>query len=98
MSDFPHFPGITRRQVLQALALSPLLASMPTFSASTPDLSRIIALEWLPAELLIALGVMPMAIADIPNYELWVEEPKLAPTVIDVGQRTEPNMEFIQQL
>ena len=98
MSDFPPFSGLTRRRLLQAMALSPLLASMPTFAGSRPDLSRIIALEWLPAELLIALGVMPMAIADIPNYELWVEEPKLGPSVIDVGQRTEPNMELIQQI
>lgn len=80
------------------MALSPLLTSLPALSASRPDLSRIVTLEWLPTELLIALGVMPLAIADIPNYNLWVAEPPLAPGVIDVGQRTEPNMELIQQL
>ncbi|MBU9814556.1 Fe(3+)-hydroxamate ABC transporter substrate-binding protein FhuD [Rahnella sp. C60] len=98
MSDISNFSGLTRRRLLQMMALSPLLTSLPALSASRPDLSRIIALEWLPAELLIALGVMPLAIADIRNYNTWVVEPTLAPGVIDVGQRTEPNMELIQQL
>ncbi|PKE32748.1 iron-hydroxamate transporter substrate-binding subunit [Rahnella sp. AA] len=98
MSDIQRYSGLTRRRLLQMMALSPLLTSLPALPASRPDLSRIVTLEWLPTELLIALGVMPLAIADIPNYNLWVAEPPLAPGVIDVGQRTEPNMELIQQL
>ncbi|WP_459176448.1 Fe(3+)-hydroxamate ABC transporter substrate-binding protein FhuD [Ewingella americana] len=98
MSEILMTPGLTRRRLLQALALSPLLASLPSFAASRPDLQKIIALEWLPAELLIALGVMPMGVADIHNYNLWVDEPKLPASVIDVGQRMEPNMELLQQL
>ncbi|EIC86442.1 Fe(3+)-hydroxamate ABC transporter substrate-binding protein FhuD [Serratia sp. M24T3] len=90
--------NLTRRRLLQIMALTPLAAALPAFSTPGTSLSRIIALEWLPAELLIALGVMPMGIADIPNYNLWVEEPKLAPSVIEVGQRTAPNLELMQQL
>lgn len=97
MTDFTNF---TRRRLLQMMALAPLAAAFPALSASSsqPDLERIIALEWLPAELLIALGVMPMGVADIPNYNLWVKEPSLAPSVIEVGQRTAPNLELLQQL
>ncbi len=98
MSVISLTPGLTRRRLLQALGLSPLLASLPSFAAARPDLQKIIALEWLPAELLIALGVMPMGVADIHNYNLWVDEPKLPASVIDVGQRMEPNMELLQQL
>lgn len=98
MQAINTFSGLTRRRLLQGLALSPLLAAMPAFSTVRPDLGRIIALEWLPVELLIALGVMPMAVADIRNYNLWVKEPALAPSVIEVGQRTAPNMELMQQL
>ncbi|AHG19404.1 iron-hydroxamate transporter substrate-binding subunit [Chania multitudinisentens RB-25] len=87
-----------RRRLLTAMALSPLVFSLPGRSAGLPDITRIAALEWLPVELLIALGVMPLAVADIHNYKLWVEEPKLADSVIDVGQRTEPNLELLQQL
>jgi iron complex transport system substrate-binding protein len=97
MTDFNNF---TRRRLLQMMALAPIAAAFPALSASPvhTDLARIIALEWLPAELLIALGVMPMGIADIPNYNLWVKEPVLAPSVIEVGQRTAPNLELLQQL
>lgn len=93
------FSGLTRRRLLQAMALAPLVSTFPALSAATnTDLSRIIALEWLPTELLIALGVMPMGVADIRNYNLWVEEPRLAPSVIEVGQRTAPNLELLQQM
>ncbi len=82
-----------------ALALSPLLGSLPGRAADAPpNIARVAALEWLPIELLLALGVTPLAVADVHNYNLWVAEPKLPATVVDVGQRTEPNLELLQQL
>ncbi|MCC3704617.1 Fe(3+)-hydroxamate ABC transporter substrate-binding protein FhuD [Rouxiella badensis] len=98
------FNNLSRRRLLQAMALAPLMFAFPALSASPnsskghTDLDRIIALEWLPVELLIALGVMPMGVADIHNYGLWVKEPQLAPSVIEIGQRTAPNMELMQQM
>ena len=80
-----------RRRLLMALALSPLLGSLPGRAADVPpDIARVAALEWLPIELLLALGVTPLAVADVHNYNLWVAEPKLPAAVVDVGQRTEP--------
>ena len=89
---------LTRRRLLMALALSPVLVNLPTALAALPDTRRIIALEWLPIELLMALGITPMAAADLPNYQIWVNEPQLPDSVIDVGLRTEPNLEFMAQL
>lgn len=89
---------LTRRRLLTALALSPILFNLPSAFASVPDARRIIALEWLPIELLMALGVTPMAAAELPNYQIWVNEPKLPDSVIDVGLRTQPNLEFMAQL
>ncbi|MFY1004985.1 Fe(3+)-hydroxamate ABC transporter substrate-binding protein FhuD, partial [Escherichia coli] len=37
-------------------------------------------------------------VADIPNYTLWVNEPKLPDSVIDIGLRTEPNLELLTQM
>lgn len=54
--------------------------------------------RWLPAELLLALGVTPYGVADIPNYRLWVNRPALPDSVIDVGLRTEPNLELLTQM
>ncbi|VFS66226.1 Iron(III)-hydroxamate-binding protein fhuD [Raoultella terrigena] len=89
---------ITRRRLLTAMALSPLLWQMRGARAATVDPQRIVALEWLPVELLLALGVVPYGVADIPNYRLWVNEPALPDSVIDVGLRTEPNLELLTQM
>lgn len=56
---------------MTAMALSPLMWHMAKARAASVDLKRIVALEWLPVEQLIALGVMPYAVA-MPNYRLWV--------------------------
>ncbi|MEL4015772.1 Fe(3+)-hydroxamate ABC transporter substrate-binding protein FhuD [Dryocola clanedunensis] len=89
---------VSRRQLLTALALSPLLLKAGFAQAAPVDASRVVALEWLPVELLLALGVTPMAMADKLNYHAWVGEPKLPDGVIDVGLRTEPNLELLTQL
>ena len=91
-------PHITRRRLLTAMALSPLLWRMNTAHAGAVDPQRIVALEWLPVELLLALGITPYGIADIPNYKLWVSEPPLPDSVIDVGLRTEPNLELLTEM
>lgn len=91
-------PFISRRRLLTAMALSPLLWQMRSAQAAPIDPQRIVALEWLPVELLLALGVTPYGVADIPNYRMWVNEPALPESVIDVGLRTEPNLELLTQM
>lgn len=88
---------ISRRRLLTALALSPLMNVAP-LRASPPDLQRILALEWLPVELMMALGVAPLGVADVRNYRIWVGEPQLPANTIDLGLRTEPNLELMTQL
>lgn len=89
---------INRRRFLAAMALSPLLWQMQKAQAAPVNAERIVALEWLPVELMLALGVMPYGVADIPNYRMWVNEPVLPDSVIDVGLRTEPNLELLTQM
>lgn len=89
---------LSRRRLLTLMALSPLLWKMRGAQAATIDTQRIVALEWLPVELLLALGIMPYGVADVPNYNLWVNEPSLPDSVIDIGLRTEPNLELLTQM
>ena len=89
---------ISRRRLLTAMALSPLLLKMGTARAAAINPHRIVALEWLPVELMLALGITPYGVADIPNYNLWVNEPKIPYSVIDIGLRTEPNLELLTQM
>ncbi|SFM21665.1 iron complex transport system substrate-binding protein [Gracilibacillus orientalis] len=60
---------------------------------------RIVVLEWVYAEDLLALGVQPVGMADIEGYQSWVNiEPELGENVEDVGTRQEPNLEAIHAL
>lgn len=90
-------PDILRRRLLTALAFSPLLVQFPLAARSATQ-QRIIALEWYPLELLMALGVMPIGVAELHGYAQWVGEPPLPASVVDVGLRTEPNLELITQM
>lgn len=59
---------LSRRRLLTAMALSPLLLKMNLArAAAAVDPHRIVALEWLPVELMMALGVTPYGVADIPT-------------------------------
>lgn len=92
-------PDYLRRRLLAAMATSPLWLPLSVRAAeSTPDRQRIAVLDWLPVEPLLALGVMPMAVSEIHNYRIWVDKPELAADTIDLGLRTEPNLELLTQL
>ncbi|WP_034949683.1 Fe(3+)-hydroxamate ABC transporter substrate-binding protein FhuD [Erwinia oleae] len=91
-------PDPVRRRLLMAMALSPLLPVLRSRAASPVDLSRIITIEWLPTELLMALGVAPMGAAEQHGYRNWVAEPALPASTVDVGLRTEPNLELMIQM
>ncbi len=86
---------LPRRRLLTALALLPLF---PLASARAAVPQRIIALEWLPLEMLFALGVTPLGAADTHDYSIWVAEPAIPPAVLDIGRRSEPNLEYIAEL
>ncbi|NGP46402.1 iron-siderophore ABC transporter substrate-binding protein [Bacillaceae bacterium SIJ1] len=59
----------------------------------------IVVLEWNYVEELLALGVQPAGVADIEGFEKWVDiEAELNDDVVDVGTRTEPNLEEIAKL
>lgn len=65
----------------------------------TANPQRVVALEWTYVEDLLALGVQPVGVADIENYNNWVDVPvELDDSVVDVGTRQEPNLELITSL
>lgn len=60
---------------------------------------RVVALEWIYAEDLLALGLQPVGMADIGGYNNWVKIPlALGPDVVDVGTRNDPNLETLAAL
>ncbi len=63
------------------------------------EATEVVALEWTYVEDLLAVGVTPVGVADVPGYEQWVRaEPALPEGVEDVGSRQEPSIERIRRL
>ncbi len=96
----------TRRHFLLATAATAATAACgrrPDSQTAAPrpagPAQRVVALEWVYAEDLLALGLQPVGVADIQDYRNYVNvSPELAPEVVDVGTRQEPNLETIARL
>lgn len=91
--------GVFIPRAIRTLVLAVCLLLVPGSSlwAAEPA-RRIVSLDWGLTETLLALGVVPVAVADVPGYRGWVVEPALPEGVVDLGSRFEPNLEQLQQL
>lgn len=94
-----------RHSVISSLVCASLLAVTPvsvaengTFDVSADPSPRLVSIDWTHTETLLALGVTPVAVAQIPDYNSWVKSPEIPQTVADVGLRTQPNLERIHEL
>ncbi|MBD2078970.1 iron-siderophore ABC transporter substrate-binding protein [Leptolyngbya sp. FACHB-17] len=82
------------------LAASAVAIATGCQSRSTQsDRQGFVALEWVYAENLLALGIAPKGLADIRGYQQYVNIPTaLNPNTTDVGTRQEPSLEAIASL
>lgn len=71
-----------------------LLASSPPATAQP----RIATLDWTLAETLIALDAAPVGIAQIDAYRAWVGAPHPPASSVDLGLRSQPNLELLASL
>lgn len=97
----------SRRRFVATVIISALAVACTRNQAGIESLSspipktptRIVALEWVYVEDLLALGIQPIGVADIRGYKQFVNiQPALANSVVDVGTRQEPSLEAIAQL
>ncbi len=75
-----------------------LFASLSVARAEPGATPRVAVLDWGLAETLLGLGVTPLAVAELENYQRWVAVPAMPAAVHDLGLRTEPNLELLAQL
>ncbi|PQV46771.1 ABC transporter substrate-binding protein [Paraburkholderia sp. BL21I4N1] len=64
-------------------------------SVKTP---RLVVLDWGLVETLLALGVLPVGVAETAAYNDSVVTPRVPAQVTDVGLRLAPSLELLQQL
>lgn len=108
MSDFGAYSGVkaperwapTRRSMLLALASTAAAYAAPVSAAAQidPPGRRVISLNWAMSETLYAMGIRPIAAAEIAGYERMVGYPPTPPGVIDVGFQNNPNLELLSTL
>lgn len=88
-------PPLSRRACLAGLAA--MGAVLPSLGEAAPT-PRVVCLEWAAAEMVLALGVDPVAVGDVAAYRDWVVEPALPTGVLDLGARGQPNLELLAAL
>lgn len=83
----------SRRDILVGAALAALT------SVARAEATKIVTLEWDATEILLALGIIPVGVADLAGYRQWVniENDKLS-GVVDVGGRQQPSLEALMRL
>jgi ferric hydroxamate transport system substrate-binding protein len=59
---------------------------------------RVMSIDWTQTETLLALGIPPIAIAQKSGYDAWVKKPPIPSTTVDVGLRSQPNLERLSEL
>ncbi|NRB66525.1 MAG: iron-siderophore ABC transporter substrate-binding protein [Vibrio sp.] len=80
--------------------ITALTVVMPAMAGSSPskDKLRVMSVDWSQTETMIALGVNPVASAQQSDYNDWVRSPKIPDETVDVGLRTQPNLERLSEL
>lgn len=78
------------------ILLATLLLSAPLAAESDPP--SIVTLDWTQAETLTALGIDPLGVAQIDAYHDWVGEPRLPESTVDLGLRSQPNLELLASI
>ncbi len=75
-----------------------LVSGLGLADASGATAEGIASIDWTLAETLVALEAPPRGVAQADAYHDWVAEPRLSDRVIDLGLRSQPNLELLAQL
>jgi iron complex transport system substrate-binding protein len=80
--------------------ITTLTVIMPAMAGTevSQDKLRVMSIDWSQTETMIALGVTPVASAQQSDYNDWVRSPKIPDETVDVGLRTQPNLERLSEL
>jgi len=89
---------ISRRSLLNGAAAAAAAVSMPAQLLADAGGQRIISLDYGLASTLLSLGVQPVGISDLADWNKWVVEPEMPSSVVDIGSSHEVDLEILIQL
>jgi iron complex transport system substrate-binding protein len=87
--------AVSRRSFLQTAAAAAFLP-YPVFAG--PAGQRIVSLDYGLASTLLSLDRPPVGISALADWDKWVVEPAMPPSVVDIGSAFEVNFEILLQL
>jgi iron complex transport system substrate-binding protein len=90
-------PALSRRQFCLLAAAHGLTAFVPGLALAAPA-AKIACIDWAAAESLARLGHMPVAVPELATYRHWLPDPALPAATVDLGSRSEPNLELLSAL
>ena len=85
----------SRRTLLGSLAATAILPGLPALARPFP---RIVSLDYGLASTLLSLGVVPVAVSELADWDKWVVEPRMPDGVINLGSSFEVNFEILAAL
>jgi ferric hydroxamate transport system substrate-binding protein len=88
----------TRRAWLAQAVTALVVPGFATDARAKNEALRIVTLDWALTETVLALGAIPIGIAEAGGYRRRVILPSLPDAVVDVGLRIAPSLELLQQL
>jgi ABC-type Fe3+-hydroxamate transport system substrate-binding protein len=83
---------VSRRSFLQYAAAG---AMMPTPLFAQPSGLRIVSLDYGLASTLLSLGLPPVGISDLADWDKWMAEPAMPKSMVDIGSSFEVNFEVL---
>jgi len=86
-----------RRRLCLFAAAQGLVGIAPRRALAAPA-ARVACIDWASAETLAWLGHMPLAVPELATYRRWLPEPVLPAATVDLGARSEPNLELLAAL
>ncbi|MGF9566694.1 iron-siderophore ABC transporter substrate-binding protein [Neorhizobium sp. JUb45] len=89
---------ISRRSFTLLAAAAAGTVSMPGPLLAEAAGQRIVSLDYGLASTLLSLGVQPVGISELADWNKWVVEPHLPSSVVDLGSSYEVDLEILIQL
>jgi ferric hydroxamate transport system substrate-binding protein len=87
---------ISRRAFLHGAAAAGILAPTPLLAEVAGQ--RVVSLDYGLASTLLSLGLPPVGMSDRADWDKWVVEPAMPPSVVDIGSSYEVDFEILMQL
>ncbi|MGN7292643.1 iron-siderophore ABC transporter substrate-binding protein [Rhizobium sp. SAFR-030] len=86
---------LSRRSVLGLLAGG---LCLPKVAGASSSALKVASLDYGMASTLLSLGIVPVAVASLADWDRWVIEPEMPGEVVDLGSSWEINFEVLESL